>query len=218
MKTSQIRIIKVDKNNTPPPKIKIIKKENKFSIPKESTYKILNIDNFRIRHVLQKTPANCGPLAIINWLNALVAINQWFTYPLDFPTNSTGIRELLWKDDTLRSTIRWSYWFEVTKDNHALVTDIIYNLITKISQTTNLKIIWDRLKSDHGIKPEDIESIIDSSKWIITAFNNHYVSYVKVDKDMWIWLDSLIDPYKITDTSIKRIIKEQQWGKFIWMS
>jgi hypothetical protein len=178
----------------------------------------LNIDNFKIHHVLQKTPANCGPLSIINWLNALEGINQWFKRPLDFPNNSTGIRELLWKDSTLRSTIRWQYWFETTQDNHALVTDIMYNLITRLSQISNLRIVWDRLKSDHGIKPEDIETVINNSKRIITAFNFHYVSYVKIDKDTWLWVDSLLDPYKITDTSLKRIIKSNQWGKFIWVS
>jgi len=69
MSKHKITIGKVNpapKIDNSPKKIHIIKKEQKFSIPKESTYKILNIDNFRIRHVLQKTPANCGPLSIIN--------------------------------------------------------------------------------------------------------------------------------------------------------
>jgi len=216
MNKPKITIVKKQPNNSS--KITIVKKKP-FTIPKESTYKILNIDNLRFRHVLQKTPANCGPLAIINWLNALESINQWFKYPGDFPTNSTGIRELLWKDGNLRTTIRWPYWFEVTQDNHALVTDIMYNLINRICETTNLKIIWDRLKSDHWIKPENIENIIDNSKRIITAFNNHYVSYVKIDNDTWVWLDSLIEPYKITDVSLKRIIKTtNSWEKFIWVS
>lgn len=216
MNKPKITIVKKQPNNSS--KITIVKKKP-FTIPKESTYKILNIDNLRFRHVLQKTPANCGPLAIINWLNALESINQWFKYPGDFPTNSTGIRELLWKDGNLRTTIRWPYWFEVTQDNHALVTDIMYNLINRICETTNLKIIWDRLKSDHWIKPENIENIIDNSKRIITAFNNHYVSYVKIDNDTWVWLDSLIEPYKITDVSLKRIINTtNSWEKFIWVS
>lgn len=216
MNKPKITIVKKQPNNSS--KITIVKKKP-FTIHKESTYKILNIDNLRFRHVLQKTPANCGPLAIINWLNALESINQWFKYPGDFPTNSTGIRELLWKDGNLRTTIRWPYWFEVTQDNHALVTDIMYNLINRICETTNLKIIWDRLKSDHWIKPENIENIIDNSKRIITAFNNHYVSYVKIDNDTWVWLDSLIEPYKITDVSLKRIIKTtNSWEKFIWVS
>jgi hypothetical protein len=216
MNKPKITIVKNQPNNSS--KITIIKKKP-FTIPKESTYKILNIDNLCFRHVLQKTPANCGPLSIINWLNALESINQWFKYPSDFPTTSTWIRELLWKDGNLRSTIRWPYWFEVTQDNHALVTDIIYNLIDKLCKTTNLKIIWDRLKSDHWIKPEDIENVIDHSKRIITAFNNHYVSYVKIDNDTWVWLDSLIEPYKITDIALKRIIKTtNSWEKFIWVS
>jgi CxxC motif-containing protein len=69
MSKGKIKICKIDstvKINNSPKKISIIKKEKKFSIPKESTYKILNIDNFKIRHVVQKTPANCGPLSIVN--------------------------------------------------------------------------------------------------------------------------------------------------------
>ena len=63
MNKPKITIVKKQPNNSS--KITIVKKKL-FTIPKESTYKILNIDNLRFRHVLQKTPANCGPLAIIN--------------------------------------------------------------------------------------------------------------------------------------------------------
>ena len=92
----------------------------------------------------------------------------------------------------------------MSQDNHALVTDIVYNLIHRLTEISSLRIIGDRMKSDHGIPTKDVFSILDQSDRIITQQDYHYKSYIKIDKDSWLCLDSMVNPYKISDKNLKK--------------
>ncbi len=171
---------------------------------KESIMKILDIDGTQLQYCVQQTPANCGPLSIINWLYALSAFTTTFTYPPEFPRTSHGIRKLLWEDAQLRHTLWWPYGPNISEDNHALVTDIIYNLIHRLTEIAPLHIVGDRMKSDHGISPKDVFAVWDQSDRIIVHQNYHYKSYVKIDKYSWLCVDSMTNPYKISDENLKK--------------
>lgn len=193
-KKSTIEIKKIIQPNLPKP----------TWLHKESIMKIFNIDGAQLQYCAQKTPANCGPLSIINWLYGLSAFDHTFSYPHDFPKTSHGIRKLLWEDNQLRHTLWWPYGPNVSQDNHALVTDIVYNLIHRLTEISSLRIIGDRMKSDHGIPTKDVFSILDQSDRIITQQDYHYKSYIKIDKDSWLCLDSMVNPYKISDKNLKK--------------
>ncbi len=171
---------------------------------KESIMKILDIDGTQLQYCAQKTPANCGPLAIINWLYALSTFDHMFLYPHGFPRTSHGIRKLLSEDTLLRHTLWWPYGPDVSEDNHALVTDIIYNLIHRLTEIAPLRIVGDRMKSDHGIPPKEAFTVLDQSDRIIVHQNYHYKSYIKIDKYSWLCVDSMVTPYKISDENLKK--------------
>jgi len=209
-KDKNIKIVK--KATTDKPKFNIVKVEKESKLPKEAISKILNIDWKRLSHTLQKTPANCGPLSITNGLHALTALNDNFIYPDNFPKTSDWIRKLLWEDNQLRSTTWWPFGFEVTQDNFALNSEIIYNLVDRLTQTSNLQIVWDRFAPSRswGIALDNVYNVFDQSDWIIVNQNFHYKSYVRIDKDNRLCVDSLSNPYKISDEDLKKSI-DNRW-------
>ncbi len=208
------------KNLSENKKITILKinqeKPKSIWLHKESIMKLLNIDWKQLQYSAQKTPANCGPLSIINWLYALTAFNTDFQYPKDFPRTSNEIRKLLVEDWQLRNTMRWFFGNEVSQDNHALVTDILYNIIKKLTEISNLEITWNRFKSDEWIPPNEVYNIIDNSDRIIKNSNFHYISYVKIGDNNRLCVDSMIPPYKITDKRLKETIKIDE-TRYIWI-
>ena len=85
-----------------------------------------------------------------------------------------------------------------------MVTDIIYNLLHRLTEISPLRIVGDRMKSDHGIPTKEVFTVLDQSDRIITHQNYHYKSYIKIDKDFWLCVDSMVTPYKISDKNLKK--------------
>ena len=196
----------------PRPEIRIIKKEpnnqpNNQQDHSESASHTVTVDWKSFEFFYQKTPANCGPLSLVNALHAL-SVYYDFLYPEDFPKTSRAVRDMLVQDASLRQTSRWPYWTDVWNDNHALDGEIVSNFIKKVASLTNLEIEWDRLWQN-AIPTDEVEDTVDRSDRIIVASDFHYVSYTRIDSDNRLKLDSLFPPCKVSDTDFKEIITRE---------
>ena len=191
------------------PEIKITPKE-KTELHPEFLSKVFEIKGIKFPFTHQNTPANCGPLAIVNGSRTLQSANQKFVLPKDFPSSSWAIRELLANEQSLRTTIWGTRASDLIKqDSTALETDHIANLIKKLASESNIKIIGDRFSSDSGFRVSEIDEKIQNSDWLVCHKGFHYTSFVRVNKDEWISLDSMSNhPTVVTQKYIQDNYKE----------
>jgi hypothetical protein len=170
------------------------KEDNIKKLHKESISKIFFIKEKRIPFIHQKTRANCGPLSIVNGVSALKGINNKFNLSNDknFPQTSQGIRKLLSSDEKLRTT---SFGIapstEIEEDNYILEGGHISNLIKKIVSESNIQITGDRFSGSVPVPDFAVEEKIKNSDWLICNKDFHYVSFVRLDNNDWVFLDSM---------------------------
>ena len=180
-------------------KLNIVPKNKDNSTEKfheEKISKVFYLNEKRIPFVHQKTPANCGPLSIVNGISALKGVNDKFDLSKDtkFPQTSEGIRKLLGDDYVLRTTVFGSYPSEeIKKDDYVLEGGHVINLIKRIVSESNLMIIGDRFSGSVPVPDFKFKEIINNSDWLICNKNFHYISFVKLDNNDWILLDSMSD-------------------------
>lgn len=178
-------------------------------IHSEGIHKIHNVNWIQLQHSRQKTPANCWPLSIINWVYALDAFHEEFKYPEGFSRSSNQIRKLLEDNVEFRHASNWWYYLpnEVSKDNQALEWAIIYNIVNSIKW---IRILWSGFLTGSNIKFIDTnnkDEMLNNADWIILLRDYHYKSYVKVNLDNWICVDSLIEkPFVLSDQRLKNTI------------
>jgi hypothetical protein len=53
------------------------------------------------------------------------------------------------------------------------------------------------------------EEIINVSDWILLNENFHYVSFVRLNRNHWIGVDSIINPYLLSDETLKERVKDR---------
>ena len=190
-------------------KINIVPKEtSKFHA--EQIAKVFSVKEKRIPFTHQETPANCGPLAIVNGLRALAEVNKKFNLPKDFPLSSKGIRELLAKEEVLRKSYKGTeHDEEIKKDTYALQGEHLSNILKKISQEANIVIRVDRFSNPIFISPEDLAERVKNSDWILSHKDYHYTSFIKLDGDTWVSLDSMSDrPTEVSQNFIEGSFKD----------
>ncbi len=172
--------------------IKITKKET-LELHTESFHKIFNIRDKKVPFAHQKTLANCGPLAIVNGLNALKGINSKFKSPKEFPLSSGGIRKLLLNDQALRTEVLGIRIAtdEIAKDDYAIDAQHIANIIKKLASESNIQIIGDRFTALSGFKTSEIKEKISNADWLICHKGYHFTSFVRFDDTDWVSLDSM---------------------------
>ena len=186
MESKKINIIPKEKSE-----IKVVKKET-TKLHEESISKVFYIEGKRIPFTHQKTLANCGPLAIANGVNALRGVNDKFNLSKEFPSSSQGIRKLLSSDPDLRRSYKGvELATEIEKDSCVLQGEHIANLIKKLAAESNIRIIVDRFSSAGLIPSGDFEKRVIGSDWLILHKNYHYTSFVKINNNDWISLDSM---------------------------
>ena len=181
----------------------------------ETISKYFNVNGKDITFTHQKTPANCGPLSIINGISALEKLNPDFKFAKDFPRTSGGIRKILSEDQELRKTIFGDVpREEIQKDNYSLSNFHIINLIQKFLEGSDLKITGDRFT---GVVPVPIYrtgEVINNSDWVVYYRANHFTSFVRFDQKDWIFLDSMNErPLIVTQEYVKDICKDVPSGK-----
>jgi hypothetical protein len=192
-------------------KLTIVKKETGGKTDRilflEWIHKVYTIAWKKLPHRMQRTPANCWPLSIINGLYALEPFCD-FDYPQDFPKTSQKIRELLSGDVELRHAENGWYYEknQVSWNNNALFGSVMYNLVNTIKW---IRVLWAGFATGVNSKVVDInnkDQILDDSDWIILMRGFHYISYVKNDWTNWICVDSTKAPYIIIDQNLKNLI------------
>ncbi len=174
-------------------------------IHKESIAKVFSINEKRIPFVHQETLANCGPLSIVNGIQALKNVNEKFIIPSDFPISSQGIRKLLSENEELRTTVFGTRKdTEIKQDNHVVESGHIANIIKKLESGSSIKITGDRFSAHSGFRPDEISDKIKNSDWLICHKNFHFTSFVRLDENNWVSLDSMSnEPIVVTQKSIE---------------
>lgn len=160
---------------------------------KETISKIYNIGDHRIKFFYQETPANCGPLAVVNGMVTLAEVSDKFVIPEDFPKTSKAIRDYLIANAKLRRT---SFTYvssdEISNNDKALESGHIRNLVHDLSLVSNLVITGDRFASGGiSIPTPEIPERVSDADWVILNKGYHYVSFVKASTDEWLFLDSV---------------------------
>ncbi len=163
----------------------------KDSLPKESISRIFYLKDKRIPFVHQETPANCGPLAIANGLQALKNIQPKLRIPDSFAVSSAGIRKLLASDPDLKNTLHgFPNASDIAKDNYVLNTLHISNILERLASETNIEITGNRF-SLAGIPSNKVTDTIKNSDMLIRNKDFHYVSFARLDEQDWVNLDSM---------------------------
>ncbi len=200
-------------NIVPRKDIKITPKEKTSEFHTEFLAKVFNIEGKRIPFAHQKTSANCGPLSISNGVNALAGINEKFTIPKDFPISSGGIRDLLAKNEELRKYyLGITLSEEIKGDNYALQGEHISNVIKMLTRAgyANLRINVNRFGEPGFVDPKDFDERVLGSDWLILHKGYHYKSFVKLDGDRWVSVDSMNkEPVLVSKSSIENDFKTE---------
>jgi len=189
-------------------KIIITKKEDSV-MHKEGVMKVFNIEGKRIPFAQQKTPANCGPLSISNGINALSGVNEKFEIPKDFPSSSDGIRKLLSENTELRrSYLGIESSEEIKSDSYPLKGEHFANIIKKLifEKKAHLRINANRFGKAGHVDSKDFNERVLGSDWLILHKGYHYKSFVKLDEDKWVLVDSMNDAPILID--VKNIQKD----------
>lgn len=188
-------------------KIVFTKKEN--PIHSEAILKVFNLEGKRIPFAHQETIANCGPLSITNGVNALSGVNEKFSIPKDFPIYSAGIRKLLAENEDLRRSYQGIESSEkIKKDDCALQGEHIANIIKKLTTSANLRINVNRFGEPGRVEAEDFNERVLGSDWLILHGGYHYKSFVKLNDQRWINIDSMLnEPVLVDVKNIKQIFE-----------
>ncbi|MCF7834160.1 MAG: hypothetical protein K9L98_02265 [Candidatus Pacebacteria bacterium] len=179
---------------------------------KESITTYFKINGHKIPFTHQETTANCGPLALVNGAKTLQSVSKEFFMPKDFPITAKGIRELFILKPSLKKQIWGTHSDEtIVSDSFPLLTTHVDNLLRMLCQGSNLKIIGDRFhvnNTSEVMKMGQTDKSIDQADWLFCHKSmgkiGHYVSFVRINKNEWVLLDSLMkEPLVVNQNHIK---------------